>query len=664
MSAFRKLFGRRKDKEPERGRLPANADDSSLRTSAYDTAPTGGAPKTGAYPIKGNGNGSTPALAGRQTSQKRTSHSTRRSEIPSTVRAVPPMPQDRPRSVGYNGPRASPNAPAVAPNVAPGTAVTTNRNPVEDNYSSTDMANRGLQRDGQSPSVAVRKSSIDLLVAARTLTRPEGQVPPTAPAGPRQYNEGIAKRNTMAMGPSDLRSPEYSYLSAVYGTDVADRNVADGHRTNSSSAAAPMRARNNEEVVNANSGFTNEQKTRGIGPDRGYINMTSQTSPTVNHSPTPQFQPDEDLTRKASIPRKLVGSESPSPSSPSNSNKMSIRNKPLPYTTPPQQRGISEPSSPVSPSQSPSHTRNSSVRDKPLPATPPDHRGLPSPEPYRPAHHTGGNRGLAISGATEKPSLEGIVDLSNTVDTEVIERIAPAVIHEDVTKEIHHIREEVITREIHTHDIYHRIQPVIDVEVLPPRHFLPVEGGGLVEVSADEVPGRHGNWVIAETASKIPSDEPAPIKPMRFTAAEFDESWDKKTFVTPEGFERTEEVWVHPPELETGAWATGQTWRMDFDKPEESAANGVSTTGALGTLTKDTPTKMTPERGMVADGPSSSGYSAIGSPRSDLPTSQVVSPNNVPKRKGSLRDSSGPMNNLVEKQNARGRRSEEILRRY
>ncbi len=90
-----------------------------------------------------------------------------------------------------------------------------------------------------------------------------------------------------------------------------------------------------------------------------------------------------------------------------------------------------------------------------------------------------------------------------------------------------------------------------------------------MEVTAEEVPGRHGNWVIAETASRIPSDEPAPKKITGFSAAEFDETWDKKTYKTPEGIPRTEEVWVHPPELETGAWATGQTWRMDFGKPDE-----------------------------------------------------------------------------------------------
>lgn len=137
--------------------------------------------------------------------------------------------------------------------------------------------------------------------------------------------------------------------------------------------------------------------------------------------------------------------------------------------------------------------------------------------------------------------------------------------HETVRKEVHNVRQEVITREIHNHDVYHRILPVIDVEVLPTRHFLPVEGGGLVEISAAEVPGRGNKWVVAETASKIPSDQPAPIRPSRFTAREFQETeGDAKKYMTPEGFERTEETWVHPPELETGGRDTGQTWPMKF----------------------------------------------------------------------------------------------------
>ncbi len=172
----------------------------------------------------------------------------------------------------------------------------------------------------------------------------------------------------------------------------------------------------------------------------------------------------------------------------------------------------------------------------------------------------------------------------NTADTEVIETIVPgkstqvlrsiwgtlksmflAVVHETIHQDIHHARQEVITREIHDHDVYHRILPIIDVEVLPARHFLPVEGGGLVEISANEAPGRGQSWVIAETVSKIPSDVPAPKATSRFSAREFvGDDGDSKKYATAEEFERSEDTWIHPPELETGGRDTGQTWPLVF----------------------------------------------------------------------------------------------------
>ena len=133
------------------------------------------------------------------------------------------------------------------------------------------------------------------------------------------------------------------------------------------------------------------------------------------------------------------------------------------------------------------------------------------------------------------------------------------------------MREEIITREIHNHEYYHRILPVTDVEILPPRHFLPVAGGGLVEVSAADVPGRGNNWVIAETASKIPSDERAPRGPNLFSAREFsDDEGDTQNYKTPEGYQRTEQTWIHPPELETGGRDTQQTWPFEFEKQKRN----------------------------------------------------------------------------------------------
>lgn len=106
--------------------------------------------------------------------------------------------------------------------------------------------------------------------------------------------------------------------------------------------------------------------------------------------------------------------------------------------------------------------------------------------------------------------------------------------------------------------------------MLPARHFLPVEGGGLVEISPNEVPGRAQNWVIAETTSKIPSNEPPPKVANRFSAREFfGDEGESNRYTTVEGVEKTNETWVHLPELETGGRDTGQTWPVIFSNDTE-----------------------------------------------------------------------------------------------
>lgn len=170
----------------------------------------------------------------------------------------------------------------------------------------------------------------------------------------------------------------------------------------------------------------------------------------------------------------------------------------------------------------------------------------------------------AVKDAPEAPSLAGVVDLRNTEDTTVDENWAPAVTHEVVNKDIHHIREEEITRDIHTHDVYHRILPIHDVEVLPARHFVPDGKGGLVEISKDEIPGRAGDeqkWQIVETVSKGNVTK----EPRRFTAREFPGAeGDYKEYISPEGVPRTETTWVHPPEVEEYGKLSGQTVPFHF----------------------------------------------------------------------------------------------------
>ena len=171
------------------------------------------------------------------------------------------------------------------------------------------------------------------------------------------------------------------------------------------------------------------------------------------------------------------------------------------------------------------------------------------------------------------PDLTGIVDLRNTADTDVYEHVAPAVVHETLQREVRRVREERITRETHTHDVFHRIQPIVDVEVLPARHFMPAADGSLREVAEETLPGRVRekvrNWIVAETASRIPSNTPVEslrARPRQFTARTFvGTEGDFKRHVTADGVEHTETTWVHPPVLEEGARLTGQTVPIVFE---------------------------------------------------------------------------------------------------
>lgn len=98
------------------------------------------------------------------------------------------------------------------------------------------------------------------------------------------------------------------------------------------------------------------------------------------------------------------------------------------------------------------------------------------------------------------------------------------------------------------------------------------------------------NWVIAELASKLPSGEPAHVGPRPFTARRFvGDEGDAKRYVGPDGVERTEQWWVHPPTIEDGARLTGQTVPMHFYWTEDGrlemnpevmdGANGAAVAG-------------------------------------------------------------------------------------
>lgn len=260
-------------------------------------------------------------------------------------------------------------------------------------------------------------------------------------------------------------------------------------------------------------------------------------------------------------------------SHPNGPREMSISRKPVDTTSSISSGPVAPASAPpMAPVDIPSQTAS---LNKPLPAAPPAEPVTVPPRVPVPDQNIQ-DPIYRLKDKQIAPQLARMIDLTNSEETDVHEKWAPAVTHETVHRQIHHVREERITREIHNHHIIHRVLPIIDVEVLPPRHLIPTHGGGFVEVAEEHIPGRtvadrartnHAmrNWVIAELASKLPSSEPAHVGPRPFTARRFaDGEGDPKRYVGPDGVERTEQWWVHPPTVDDGARLTGQTVPMHF----------------------------------------------------------------------------------------------------
>lgn len=201
-------------------------------------------------------------------------------------------------------------------------------------------------------------------------------------------------------------------------------------------------------------------------------------------------------------------------------------------------------------------------------------RSLQEPRIGAPSGKNAQDPDYLIRDSPDPVDLNGIVDLSSTKDTTVHETWAPAVTHHQIVKQHHEILEEQVTREIHEHHVFHRKLPIIDIEVKPARHFIPVQGG-YAEVAEEELPGRtrdKTNWVIAELASKSRSGDSQQTCPRQFTARAFKgDEGDAKAYRAPEGHEKTEQWWVHPPTVEEGGQRSGQTYPFHFgsDDPKD-----------------------------------------------------------------------------------------------
>ena len=529
---MKKLFHRKKtstpsspDQTPPRTRTAGDLNgDPALRTSRYESTSSAALPQTGQYPLKGNN--SAVALPGRRSETYSRGHSAGRVE-----------PSPRPStSTPYYGSLPAPRVTSASYDHQPSS------HRLADRQSESDLANRSQRRQSARYSIPPVEDFSNL-----NLDSTQGQA--DYDDYPLRQHNGPSTFTPNAQSPAypvtrHERPPyEEGNSSRFQHTGRTEPIQADGDRNRQPRNNARLEHGNQEYYDNAHGRHGEEYSSRAFG------NQPEQASPRTG---------SRSISRKE-VPPQLSTARNQSAHLPSSNTEY-----------------------------------RSSVRDPQFE----DYTRARQEEAFQPSPHV--PKDLRSTPPGGRPSARDVVDRAkgNTYDTEVVEKIAPgmlnskdialtwlanldvsAVVHETVHKNVHYVREEQITKEIHTHDVYHRILPIIDVEVLPPRHFLPVEGGGLVEISGKEVPGRGNNWVVAETASKIPSDQPAPQSLRPFSARQFiGTEGDAVRYQMPDGHERTEQTWVHPPELETGGRDTGQTWPMEFgnERPTKSSRSKSS----------------------------------------------------------------------------------------
>ena len=207
---------------------------------------------------------------------------------------------------------------------------------------------------------------------SQSLARRANLAAPTASTGP--YVEETANRSSPGISQVDMRDPQYSYLSSVYGQG----------------------AEGDSAVIGRKQGYTEQRdgKTGTVGNIEPYSKRQAPYSPTGKHDSAigPQ-QTRSDMSRRRSIPRKEVGTGLPSQLTAGNS---------------------------ISPTDASMNYNQHSNVQKPLP-TPPN-----EPLALRGHHSSKGHFAKSFS-ASQLPAPEEVVQKakSSTYDTEVIERIAP-----------------------------------------------------------------------------------------------------------------------------------------------------------------------------------------------------------------------------------------------
>ena len=60
--------------------------------------------------------------------------------------------------------------------------------------------------------------------------------------------------------------------------------------------------------------------------------------------------------------------------------------------------------------------------------------------------------------------------------------------HQTIQRDVREIHQDHVTNEYHQDEYQHRVLPIFDQEILPARHFVQLDGGGLEEISETDIP--------------------------------------------------------------------------------------------------------------------------------------------------------------------------------
>ena len=310
---------------------------------------------------------------------------------------------------------------------------------------------RNFSRNSQS-------SHVDILDAYSTMRGKEVASVRAKASGVRNYGEDVADRNIAIFGDQklDLNSSEFGYLKSVYGgkrehggDEVAQQKTSRIPRNGDDTK---MRAKSevrsstplSSGVVSPEFSYDPTRMDRASNYTFDRSDSRSQALlPSSHPSSPPSKNPrrkDSDPIDLSTLPRGRQIRDSSTPINPP--QRLSSLGQLTPrvvspvqesprsasfQTSPPKPTHYSRPSSKTgnhrSSSQRRSISRSSSVTYSAFPNTSPPQEQTSTF--YSRPMSTAAKRSYTIDGAKEAPSLEGVVDLNNTVDTEVITKTLP-----------------------------------------------------------------------------------------------------------------------------------------------------------------------------------------------------------------------------------------------